>query len=261
MKILFSGICYQCFEEAKKKGEKFAKNYPPLGVAIELNEQGVYSYQCQNKHISWYFLQEPLFQILFDLGVLAISDGYTREAVSSFATSLERFYEFIIKLILISDETEEELLLRFWKEISKQSERQYGAYLALYLNKFKKNPHILNNRWIQFRNNVLHAGKIPSEKESTEYGQVICDLIFDVLFNLKDHFKDESIVLFQKVYKYNVNTIKKEYPRINKAGSGSMPTLIQTRMIKTEFFKRLTLIEEVERFRNSKKPIRISYIK
>ena len=90
MKILFSGTCDQFYEEARKKGEDFEQNYIPRGIAIELNEQGIYSYQCPNNHTSWYFLQEPLFQILFDSGVLALSDGYTREAVSSFATSLEK---------------------------------------------------------------------------------------------------------------------------------------------------------------------------
>jgi hypothetical protein len=261
MKIFFSGICYECLEKARKDGKKDLTSLPGPSIAIELNEEGVYSYQCQKNHINWYFLQEPLFQILFDLGVLTINDGYTREAVSSFATSLERFYEFMIKLLLLSDEIDEELILRFWKDISKQSERQYGAYLSLFLNKFRKNPPVLNKKWYEFRNNVLHAGKIPSETESMEYGQVICDLIFDVLFKLREEFKDESIKLFQKVYRYNANIIKKEYPQINKAGSASMPTLIQTRMINTEFFKRLTIIDEVKRYKNSNKPRRISYIK
>lgn len=251
---MFSGMCSQCFEESKG-------NYPLKSVPIELNEKGVYSYECPNNHKNWYFIQEPLFQILFDLGVLAISDSYTREAVSSFATSLERFYEFVVKVILISDDIDEDLIRKFWKEISKHSERQFGAYLALYSNKLKKSPQILNNKWIQFRNNVIHNGKIPSEKESMEFGQVICDLIFDVLSNLKEQFKDESIVLFQKVYNYNVKIIKKEYPQINKAGSGSMPTLIQTRMINNKFFKRPTITEEVERFKKSNKTRRISYIK
>lgn len=161
MKILLSGFCYKCSQETSVEGKKYLENLPPPGIPIELNETGVYSFKCPNNHMNWFILREPLFQILFDLGVLALSDGYTREAISSFATSLERFYEFVIKFILISDEIDEGLLSKYWKEISKQSERQFCGYMSLFVNKFKKHPPTLKNNWIQFRN------KCTSRRENT----------------------------------------------------------------------------------------------
>jgi len=192
---------------------------------------------------------------------VSLSDSYTREAVSSFSTSLERFYEFIIKLILLSDNIDEELIAKYWKNISKQSERQFGAYLSLFINKFNLLPPFPDNKWIQFRNDVLHNGKIPSEKDTIEYGQLISDLIFDVLFILKEYFKENIHKNIFSVYKYNSNLFKKENPQINKPGGGSYATIIQLRMIKSPEFKRINVTSEIQKDKLSKRPIRISYIK
>ncbi|MGB5286947.1 MAG: hypothetical protein WBN42_00515, partial [Ignavibacteriaceae bacterium] len=128
-------------------------------------------------------------------------------------------------------------------------------------NKFKKHPPTLKNNCIQFRNSVLHGGKIPTERETLEYSQLVSDQIFDVLFIVKEYCKEDVNVLFHKVYKYNANIIKKENPQIKNPSSGSYPTLIQIRMINNSNFKRLNLINEVEKYKNVKQPRRIAYIK
>ena len=109
--------CNYCLEEAQQRGEEYKWDINKY-VLVELNEDGIYNFNCTNNHIQWTFIDEHLFQILFDLGALALSDSYTREAVSSFATALERFYEFIIKLILLSENKDETLLEELWKHIS-----------------------------------------------------------------------------------------------------------------------------------------------
>lgn len=261
MKILISTYCDECSEEAEKRGNKYLHNTPPEFTPIELNENGIYSLQCPNNHTKWFFLQEQLFQILFDLGVLSVSDGYTREAVSSFATSLERFYEFIIKLILLSDNIHESLITKYWNVVSKQSERQFGSYLSLFSYKFNQLPPFPSNKWIEFRNDIMHKGKIPSESITIEYGQLISDLIFDILFLLKDYYKEDIHKNLLNVYKYNSNIFKKENPQIKKAWYGSYGTTIQLRMINSPEFKRINVASEVEKNKLTKRPIRISYVK
>lgn len=55
-------------------------------------------FECQKGHKNFVILQEERFETLFQIGANAIIDGYYREAVNSFTTSLERFYEFSIKV-------------------------------------------------------------------------------------------------------------------------------------------------------------------
>ena len=256
-----SAYCEDCEEEAKKRGEKYLDNLPPNFIPIELNEDGVYSFQCTNGHVKWTFLQEQLFQILFDLGVLAISDSYTREAVSSFASSLERFYEFIIKLILLSDNVPEDKITNYWKVISKQSERQFGAYLGLFIYKFKQVPPILDNSWVKFRNDVLHNGKIPPEKITLDYGQTIADLVIDILLFLKDFFKESVSKIIHRVYKYNSNEFMMKNPQIKKPWGASYGTIIQLRMINSSSFGKIDISSEVKQYKNNPKPRRLSYIR
>ncbi|WP_238149350.1 hypothetical protein [Arsenophonus endosymbiont of Aleurodicus floccissimus] len=68
---------------------------------VEFKNDGRYEITCQNGHSSITFLQQQKFEILFDIGACAIIDGYYREAVSSFTSALERFYEFFIKVVCI----------------------------------------------------------------------------------------------------------------------------------------------------------------
>ena len=57
----------------------------------DLEETGVYDLTCPSSHRTAFCLQNFKFELLFDLGLQAIDDGYYREAVSSFASALERF--------------------------------------------------------------------------------------------------------------------------------------------------------------------------
>lgn len=252
--------CNHCLEEAQQRGEEYNYDFEKY-VLVELNEDGIYNYKCPNNHIQWTFIHEHLFQILFDLGVLALSDSYTREAISSFATSLERFYEFIIKLILLSENRSEKLLEKLWKHISLQSERQLGAFISLYASKFNKLPTLPVTKLVKFRNDVMHKGKIPNEVETLEYGQSISDIIFDGLFDLRNYFQNDVCEQIHRVYQYNVKKVEEKHQEIKKAGGSSSPTIIQIRTIKSKDFKRVNVEAEVNKYRNSNKTRRIQYLK
>jgi hypothetical protein len=67
---------------------------------VEFRDDGRYEFTCPEGHTNVSSLQEQKFELLFEIGAFAIRDGYYREAVTSFASSLERFYEFFIKAAL-----------------------------------------------------------------------------------------------------------------------------------------------------------------
>jgi hypothetical protein len=166
-------------------------------LEAELNDQGIYELVCSKGHKSLTFVQEQHFEVLFDMGGLALIDGYNREAVSSFAASLERFYEFCIRVISYSEDIEDEEIEATWKHIKNQSERQIGAFYFLYLTKFKKPPKAISNYKINgvdlvgFRNKVIHKGYIPKQQDALQYGEHLYNYMVDILLELRLECEDE----------------------------------------------------------------------
>lgn len=157
---------------------------------IEIRDDGRYETICPNGHKFIILLQQLKFEVLFEIGAYAITDGYYREAVSSFASSLERFYEFVIRLIWHSKGLSEEVTNAAWDAIKKQSERQLGAFIGVYSNEFQKSPKLLTNKQTQFRNEVIHAGKIPTRSEAVDFGQAVLDLIRPIFREVKAKYSD-----------------------------------------------------------------------
>ena len=166
--------------------------------SVGFREDGRYEMKCLKGHTSITFLQQQKFEILFDIGAHAIIDGYYREAISSFTSSLERFYEFFIKVVCISKGISESKVAEAWKEVSNQSERQLGVFIFLHLLELGCKPILLNSNKIKFRNGVIHKGMIPSEAQALEYGQTILDVIRPLLKILKENYSEAiSTAVFQ----------------------------------------------------------------
>lgn len=180
--------CTYC-EELGLDGSKSIGN-------VELNDNGRYKLICQNGHSSIVILNHQKFQILFEIGINAIIDGYYREAVSSFTSSLERFYEFFSKVMCITRGINWAIIQDTWKSVSNQSERQLGAFIFLHLLENGCKPVLLNQKNTEFRNAVIHKGKIPSKEEAILYGQAVLNVIRPLLISLRvnyEHSTDELI--------------------------------------------------------------------
>jgi len=211
MKLFF--CCLKCVQET-----------PPLlnSAFIDIRNDGLYEFTCTKGHKLVCFLQEQKFEILFEIGAHAILDGYYREAVSSFSASLERFYEFYIKVICLSRNIGEDIIEEAWKEVSQQSERQLGAFICLYLIEKGHPPTILGNKWRKFRNNVIHKGLIPEKKKAVEYGQEELDLILPVLNDLQNNHEEE----IQKMVSQHLRRIHSRAPEGIEAGTLCENTIV-----------------------------------
>ena len=163
----------------------------PNVTLAEVREDGLYALRCEQGHESVTCLQEMKFEVLFELAAYAILDGYYRDAVSSFTASLERFYEFYISVICDQRGLHEEQFVSTWKRISAQSERQLGAFVFLYLSETKSEPELLSNKHTQFRNEVIHKGRIPYRDEAVDYGNSVLELIAPVLQVLKENSHEQ----------------------------------------------------------------------
>jgi hypothetical protein len=147
-------------------------------------------------------LQQQKFEVLFDLGAYAVLDGYYREAVSSFATSLERFYEFATRVLLHKSSVPNDVVASCWREVSNQSERQLGAFVFLWASAFHTEPPLLSSKQIAIRNGVVHKGKIPSKSEALLFGNAVLDALRPCMLQLRSELEDSvQQVVFQSLHK------------------------------------------------------------
>lgn len=181
--------CMQCFQET---GQPDFTLYP-----AELQDSGLYRLVCKNRHETFTCVQEQKFEVLFELALNAIVDGYYREAVASFSSSLERFYEFYLRVMCVKRGLDDTKIERAWKAVSKQSERQFGAYAFTYLLENGTVAPILPEHKVAFRNEIIHKGRIPSREEAIAYGEDVLLVISPILGHLKktDHEHVGKVVL------------------------------------------------------------------
>jgi hypothetical protein len=185
-------FCPKCAYAVSKKLVDYAEIdvYSPVS---RLSDSGKYQVVCDHGHTSTVVLKNLKFELLFEMGINAIVDGYGREAVSSFSAALERFYEFYWRVALAHLAIPEETIASAWKVLSRQSERQLGAYVSASLALAKELPRLLNpNKEVEFRNNVIHKGYVPTDEEATEFGDAVMALINEELEKLR-HIAPEAL--------------------------------------------------------------------
>lgn len=157
----------------------------PMPVARP-SDDGKYEVRCALGHIGTVSVDNVKFELLFEMGLNALVDGYPREAVSSFASALERFYEFYCHVVAASSAIPHEQMASAWKAVGKQSERQLGMFIASALSLTKQCPPLLNpNREVKFRNEVIHGGYIPTIEEAISFGDVVMTHINESLQTLR----------------------------------------------------------------------------
>ena len=142
------------------------------------------------------FIRKHRFETLFDLGTRALLDGYAREAVVNFAAALERCLEFYLRSALLErfaaqGHTLEDAageLEATWKLLVSQSERQLGAFAAVYLAREGRAPDFLTPQGLgaEFRNRVIHRGYLPREQEVQDYAAGLFALMNRLLGDLGD---------------------------------------------------------------------------
>jgi hypothetical protein len=168
------------------------ENGRPGGASqIEVRDDGCYTAICLSGHRTVTVLQQHKFEVLFEIGAHAILDGYYREAVSSFTSSLERFYEYTIQIFLEKSSGSDDLFQVAWKNVSNMSERQLGAFIFLWASHFKEPPALLPASLITFRNEVIHKGKIPSRDEALKYGNAVLDVLRPKINKINETFPEQ----------------------------------------------------------------------
>ena len=178
---------------------KFAATCPHCQAAFQTEylDSGIHDLHCPHCGERFVlFIRKHRFEMLFDLGTRALVDGYAREAVVNFAAALERAFEFYLRSALLERFAREHRALdtvtreldATWKLLVSQSERQLGAFAALYLAREGRAPEFLTPQAMgtDFRNRVIHRGYLPRESEVQEYAARLFALMNRLLEELGD---------------------------------------------------------------------------
>jgi len=177
-------FCPECALAATKKLPHAVIDV--LVPIARISDDGRYEVRCQAGHINTVFLDNVKFELLFEMGLNALLDGYPREAVSSFASSLERFYEFYWHVAMAHLAVPDEERTIAWKVVAKQSERQLGMFITAHLLLMKEAPALLNpNTKVKLRNDVIHGGYVPTREEAAAFGNSVMKLINRSLNDLR----------------------------------------------------------------------------
>ena len=203
-------FCPKCAYAVAKSLVDYAEIEVPVPIS-RLSDSGKYEVVCGHGHTSTVVLNNVKFELLFEMGINALADGYCKDAVSSFAAALERFYEFYwlvaMEHLLVPEETVEAA----WKVLSRQSERQAGAYVSAALALTKEAPSLLNpNKEIEFRNRVIHKGYVPTDEEATSFGDALMVLINRELDKLRRTAPEAVKTVYTRLLPKNEKTSDEE---------------------------------------------------
>jgi hypothetical protein len=174
-------ICPACSAAEPASSEK---------LFVEITDTLFFDVTCPKGHEIRMTLEATKYSILFDFGVIAIMDGYYREAISSIATSLERLYEFFIRVVCTKHDIPFESVDKNWKHVGGQSERQLGAFCFLYLLETGKPAVLPKDDWVQFRNKGVHKGYLPTKEETLKYAEIIHDHMISIVIVMNNTMQD-----------------------------------------------------------------------
>lgn len=243
MKIGISSFCWECSSQTDQSQEAYEKLKNELNadvdIEVELDNDNIHEFVCPKGHRTFTQLQEQKFQILFDLASMALNDGYTKEAVSSYSSSLERFLEYYILVTSLRNSVSLDDFTKTWKQMANQSERQLGAYFILRLQEAK--PTYWDEKKASFRNNVVHKGYIPTSEEAIEYGQYVLSFIRSTLKELNETSKE----FLNKATLIHLSKNGEIFSDKIRISNDSIPTIITFREIESEDYGKLTLREEL----------------
>lgn len=154
---------------------------PVFETVLPAREDRVYRWTCPAGHEQAATLVGSHLDLLTEVAVQALADGYTREAYLSFMGAIERLMEAFVRAVWATKGVDLQIQDAAWKSAKNSSERQLGLFLATW-TLTQSTPYISLPRWVpEERNMVVHQGKIPTDLEGLKFGQAAIDWMIPVI--------------------------------------------------------------------------------
>lgn len=202
-----------CMECQKELGHP---SFEP--IIADYYEEASAFIECSRGHKSAILLQSQKFEVLLESAANALIEGYTLEAASSLSSAYERFFEFAINVFCKSSKIQKESIEETFKQVSKQSERQVGAFLFLHLLVFGTS-YTLNQKIPKQRNKIIHQGYIPTPDEVIKLGELIYGEILLISKLLSEKLANEMQQVVMDTLQVRNERIPGEMPRATTTGT------------------------------------------
>lgn len=206
-------ILTMCMECQKELGHP---SFEP--IIADYYEEALAYIECSKGHKSAILLQSQKFEVLLESAANALIEGYTLEAASSLSSAYERFFEFALNVFCKKNNVSKEALEETFKQVSKQSERQVGGFLFLYLLTFGSH-YTLNKKIPELRNQVIHQGYIPTPDEVAKLGEHIYKEIASITALIKSSLANEMQQVVMDTVQRRNEKIPKETLRATTTGT------------------------------------------
>ena len=162
---------------------------------LELNDTQTFERDCPNGHKVTIVIQNLKHELLFEIAMRALCNGDTRGAVFNAASALESFYMFFIAVAFrsLNLQADPAQLRSAWLH---RSEQQAGGFAVAYSLLFGDAPPAAIIGRAKFRNDVVHAGLVPTQEQADQYVEAVYDVIVplvDRLRALDDDKLDEEV--------------------------------------------------------------------
>jgi hypothetical protein len=135
-------------------------------MATPYREGPLYELRCPKGDKAIVQLGNPKHEILFQMGAYSLLDGIYRDAISTFGSSLEEFWEFSLQVIAASCGVEPLPLPRVRGGRRARFETAWRDVL-------ETEPAVLTAEEYEIRNRVMHEGYVPTEEEAFDFGNRI----------------------------------------------------------------------------------------
>jgi hypothetical protein len=164
-------------------------------IMVDYYDDGLALVECSAGHKTAFLVQSSKFEMLLESGATALLEGFTLEACAGFSSALERFYEFALRVICHArgmcdgNGDPSEAFAKTFASMSRQSERQLGAFMLLHAMEFGE-PYAPPSKLVEFRNNVIHKGEIPTHKDAQKFCENVYAIITSMFVKIKTKYPD-----------------------------------------------------------------------
>lgn len=186
-------------------------------IVVDFYENATANFTCRHGHKLSIVLQNHKFELLLESAANALIEGYTLEAASSLSAAYERFFEFAINVYCKKYKIEKNQLEAIFKQVSRQSERQIGAFLFLHLLVFG-NAHILNQEIPPLRNKIIHRGYIPTPSEVKKFGEMVYQEILQLTTLIKRDLQEDMMQVAHETVAARSKDFPKDHTPMGSSG-------------------------------------------
>ena len=168
--------CMSCLDEGKESRFPFYKISTPT-----INEYTVIT--CKHGHNYAVTFSEQRYETILHIAFEDYLNEYFRESVFNFSSAQERFFEYAMTLICMDSGSTYEQFREMWKLMANHSERQLGAFYALFSHRFRIIPFERSKFETnsKIRNSVVHKGETPTGTKAKQYGEFVIENIHRIL--------------------------------------------------------------------------------